>query len=381
MKNPMSLIYPFPRGWMFFSLLAVLSCFAFTGFYKIQNGPGINDSRKLQYYTVADFEKIPKIDVHFHYNTPDTRYLLYAKSLNFRLISPNVDTEIPIDKQLEITRDIKQKYPDLFAFWGTFSVDSFGRSDFAGATIDRIALCMKSGACGIKIWKNIGMSLLDKEGHYVMVDNPGFDKVFDYMEKQKIQLIAHLGEPKNCWLPVDQMTTANDKRYYQNHPQYHMFLHPEAPTYKDQINARNHLLQNHPGLEYIGAHLASEEWNVDELAKNFDTYPNLKADMAARISHLQYQSSKDREKVRNFLIKYQDRILYGTDYAVNEKDTAYKAVSEGMKRTWMDQWIYLATDSVLAFRDMPYTKMKGLQLPREVIDKIFCRNAEKFFKK
>jgi predicted TIM-barrel fold metal-dependent hydrolase len=103
--------------------------------------------------------------------------------------------------------------------------------------------------------------------------------------------------------------------------------------------------------------------------------------MAARISHLQYQSSKDREKVRNFLIKYQDRILYGTDYAVNEKDTAYKAVSEGMKRTWMDQWIYLATDSVLAFRDMPYTKMKGLQLPREVIDKIFCRNAEKFFKK
>ena len=225
------------------------------------------------------------------------------------------------------------------------------------------------------------MSLLDKDGKYAMVDNPKFILVFNYLEKQKIQLIAHLGEPKNCWLPLDRMTTANDKRYYSSHPQYHMYLHSEAPSYEDQISARNHLLQKHPSLAYIGAHLSSEEWSIEELAKSFDRYPELQADLAARVSHLQYQSGKDRESVRNFLIKYQDRILYGTDMSVNEKDTLYRTVSNGMKKYWINQWIYLATDSSMFFMETPDRKIKGLQLPKEVIDKIFCKNAERFFQK
>ena len=179
---------------------------------------------------------------------------------------------------------------------------------------------------------------------------------------------------------MDQMTTPNDKRYYRDHPQYHMFLHQESPSYEEQINARNNLLQKHRGLEFVGAHLASEEWSVEELSKSFDRYPQLKADLSARISHLEYQSSKDREKVRNFLIKYKDRILYGTDMSVNEKSTNYAAVCEGMKRTWLDHWIYLATDSSMVFKDMPDTKLKGLQLPKEVADKIFYKNAERYFK-
>ena len=260
------------------------------------------------FYATADFIKAPKIDVHFHYNTTDTRYLKFADSLNMRLVSPNVDTEIPIDEQLKITTAIKQQYPAKFAFFGTFSVDSFGKQGFIEKTIARIDLCMKSGASGIKIWKNIGMVLNDSAGHYVMVDDQVFEPVFSYLEKNKIPILAHLGEPKDCWLSEKDMTVDNDRRYYKNHPQYHMFLHPEAPSYEDQINARDNVLKKHPNLNFTGAHLASLEWSVDELAKRFDRFPNMKADLAARIVHLQYQSLTDRERVRNFLIKYQDRI-------------------------------------------------------------------------
>ena len=112
---------------------------------------------KPAYYTVADFEKVSKTDSHFHYNTRDVRYLKFADSLNFRLVSPNVDTEMPIDSQLQIASWIKRQFPDKFAFFGTFSVDSFGKVGFAEKTIARIDRCMKAGACGIKIWKNIGM--------------------------------------------------------------------------------------------------------------------------------------------------------------------------------------------------------------------------------
>jgi vacuolar-type H+-ATPase subunit B/Vma2 len=71
----------------------------------------ISCQNRDKYYTVADFNKVPKIDVHFHYNTPDIRYLKFADSLNFRLISPNVDTEMSIDEQLKITSSVKRQFP------------------------------------------------------------------------------------------------------------------------------------------------------------------------------------------------------------------------------------------------------------------------------
>ena len=69
----------------------------------------------------------------------------------------------------------------------------------------------------------------------------------------------------------------------------------------------------HPGLRFVGAHLGSLEYDVDRIAAFLDRFPNANVDLAARMSQVQYQSVRDREKVRNFFIKYQDRLLYGTD--------------------------------------------------------------------
>ena len=105
----------------------------------------------------------------------------------------------------------------------------------------------------------------------------------------------------------------------------------------------------------------------------------MKADLAARIGHLQYQSLTDRERVRNFLINYQDRILYGSDMTINEQDADFSQVSKGIRARWFEHWAYLATDSVFVIKDLGGQHVKGLQLPRNVVDKIFCRNAEQFF--
>ena len=111
------------------------------------------------FYSAADFGKVPKIDVHFHYNTSDVSYVKFADSLNFRFVSPNVDAGESIERQLQVSKDLKQQFPDKYAFLGTFSVDGFERPDFASKIILRIDSCLKVGASGIKIWKNIGMVL------------------------------------------------------------------------------------------------------------------------------------------------------------------------------------------------------------------------------
>ena len=174
------------------------------------------------------------------------------------------------------------------------------------------------GAIAVKVWKNIGMELKDNDNNFVMIDHPKFEPVFDFLVKNNIPLIGHLGEPKNCWLPVEKMTVQGDVNYFSTHPKYHMYLHPEYPSYEDQVNARDRMLEKHPGLQFIGAHLGSLEWSVDELAKRLDKFPDMAVDTASRISHLQYQAKTNWQKIHDFCIKYQDRIIYGTDIIINE---------------------------------------------------------------
>ena len=115
------------------------------------------------------------------------------------------------------------------------------------------------------------------------------------------------------------MTVNNDKEYFREHPQYHMFLHPELPSYEDQMAARDRMLAKNPHLKFMGAHLASLEWSVDRLAAFLDRYPNTVVDLAARMGQVQYQSNHDRGKVRRFFIRYQDRLLYGTDLSARPR--------------------------------------------------------------
>ena len=325
------------------------------------------------YYSANDFKSTPKTDAHFHYLTMDPQYMKFASSLNYRLLNPNWDGEYSIDEQLRISAAIRHIFPHDFAFFGTFSVDSFGTPGFAAATIERINDCIKAGASGIKIWKNIGMVLKDKTGRYVMIDDTAFAPVFEYLVKNRIPVMGHLGEPRDCWLPVNEMIDPGAVSYFKEHPQYYMYLHPEAPSYMAQINSRDSILEHYPDLDFIGAHLASLEWNLDEVAKRLDRYPNLKVDIAARMGPLLYQSGINREKVRNFMLKYQDRILYGTDFEVHDDPKLnIEEVKRNLEKGWLDQWIYFTTDSVL--------QVKGLKLPRDVIDKIYFKNAEKYFR-
>lgn len=328
---------------------------------------------QVNYYSVTDFQRVPKIDAHFHYLTLNDQYIRFAISQNFRLLDPIWEGEVPIDAQFKVACAIRKAYPDNFVFFAAFPTDSFNTDGFSQQTIDHIKELMNAGAKGIKVWKNIGMVLKDKNGKYVMIDNRAFDPIFTYLEQNKIPVMGHLGEPKDCWLPMNEMIDPGAVSYFKDNPQYYMFLHPDAPSYDDQINARDKILSKYPGLEFIGAHLASLEWSFDELAKRLDAFPELRVDIAARMGPILYQSGKDREKVRNFFIKYQDRILYGTDFEVHDAPgLSADTIEANLLKGWLSQWIYFTTDSTLG--------VKGLKLPRDVIDKIYFKNAGKYFR-
>jgi predicted TIM-barrel fold metal-dependent hydrolase len=155
-----------------------------------------------------------------------------------------------------------------------------------------------------------------------------------------------------------------------------MYLHPEYPSYEQHIAARDRMLAKHPDLTFVGAHLGSLEWSVDELATRLNKFPNMAVDMAARIPHFQVQSVTDWQKVHDFFIKYQDRLIYATDIAIDAKRTPDE-VQKRAHETWLRDWKYFTSDETMTVPSVENT-FKALKLPREVVNKIYRKNAEKW---
>ena len=337
------------------------------------------NSGNNSYYSLRDFSKVKKIDVHAHALTTHPDFVQQAKEDNFILISLN--TEVPdlppIDSQQYYILQLRHNFPNNIYYVSTFETATINQPGWSDRQLAWLKKSFDSGALGIKVWKNIGMTIKDKDSNFIMIDNPIFDPIFNYLEQNNIPVIGHLGEPKNCWLPVDQMTTNNDKSYFTAHPEYHMYLHPEYPSYDAIIQSRDHLLEKHPNLKFIGAHLGSLEWDVDEIAKRLDKFPNMSVEPAERMGQLQYQSIQNWQKVHDFFIKYQDRIMYGTDLEADESQNPAE-VKKHAHELWMRDWRYFITGDSL---QSPFVneKFKGLYLPRTVIDKIYYKNPEKWY--
>jgi len=362
-----------------YKFLFILTFCAFFGFSSGAQNRSTSGKTKSEFYTKEDFKNVEKFDAHVHLNIYDTTFISQARRDNLRLLTVNVNPAYypSVEEQENVALRMVKDFPDRLAYATTFTVENWGTKEWLPQTLSYLENSFKQGAIAVKIWKNIGMGLKDKNGKFVMIDDARFDQVLDMIEKNNITLLGHIGEPRNAWLPVDQMTVSNDKGYFTSHPEYHMFKHPENPSYEDQVNSRDNMLKKHPKLRFVGAHLGSLEWNVDELAKRLDQFPNMAVDMAARIVHLQSQSAQNWQKVRNFMIKYQDRLIYATDHGVDAKSDL-SSINKRLHDSRMRDWTYFATNDDMTSSSFSGS-FKGLQLPKPVIDKIYRINAQKWF--
>ena len=348
--------------------------------------PGCNGKKannidiNTKHYSMDDFKRVAKIDTHAHINTEGKTMIEEARANNFRLMVMAVDVVPeypPMPEQLRVRIKHHKEDPDVFAFSTAFTLEDWDDEDWSDKVITQLQKDFDNGALGVKVWKNIGMDARDKDGNLIMLDDPKFDPVFQFIKAQNKVLLSHAGEPKNCWLPLEEMTVKNDRDYFSQHPEYHMYLHPEFPSYEAQIEARDNMLRRNPGLKFIGAHLASLEWSVDKVAEFLNNFPNASVDLAERLSHVQYQSQRDYEKVRNFFINYQDRILYGTDFQQLD-DSNPEVLRKIMNERWLLDWKYLNTDEIFKVPELE-EPIKGLALPKIVVDKIYRLNAERIF--
>jgi predicted TIM-barrel fold metal-dependent hydrolase len=318
--------------------------------------------------TVAELRAIPKIDVHSHYEHDDTALVPTLESWNLRSVLVNVFSDGRLTEKGENMHALEAAHPGRFFLITTFDPFPIDDPDFAAKTIARLDGEIARGARGVKVWKNIGMEVKDSTGEYVQIDDPRFQPIWDHLVERKIPVLAHIAEPRAAWLPLD----TNDPHYgyYSTHPQYHAYAHPELPRWETIIAARDRWVARNPRLVIVAAHLASLERSVDEVAKRLDAYPNLYVETAARFNDLAMQPSG---KVRDFMVRYQDRVMYGTDFG--ESDFSRERLDNG----YLQHWSYLAgADSVDFGRPSAWhARVPGLALPPPVLEKIGHLNAER----
>jgi predicted TIM-barrel fold metal-dependent hydrolase len=330
-------------------------------------------------YSESDFSRVEKIDAHVHLHGRLPKFMGRAQADGFRVLTINVNysTFPPLPRQRADALALKQKHPDRVAFAATFDASGSKQPGWLTRVKNQLEEDLARGAVGVKVWKDIGMQQRDPDGRAVMVDDARFTPIFRLLEQRGVVVLGHQGEPRNAWLRVDQMTTRGDRRYFTQHPEYHMFAHAEWPVYEEQLAARDRLLARHPQMKFIALHLASLEWSVDRIGDFLIRHPNASIDLAARSVHLKLQASSDHERVREFFIRFQDRIVYATDLTrlPEQSDAAF---ADEAHQVWLDDWRFLAGGGELRSDefDAPF---RGLALPRDVLDKIYHENARRLF--
>jgi predicted TIM-barrel fold metal-dependent hydrolase len=252
----------------------------------------------------------------------------------------------------------------------TFSPYDFEKPGFSERAIRQLNQDFTEGAVAVKIYKTIGMEIKTKAGKYLMPDDPAFEPVYEDIMAHHRTIVAHLAEPDSCWAPPNPASP--DYEYYKQHPEEYAYAHPEWPSKAAILAARDHVLAQHPKLRLVGAHLGSMEADVNEIAQRFDRYPNFAVDTAARVPYFILQP---RQKVRDFLIKYQDRILYATDLVVMPQDNTEKALQEWTS-TYERDWKFFATDQTVEYKGH---QAQGLRLPEPVLRKLYRDNAIRWF--
>jgi len=324
-----------------------------------------------------------RIDAHIHLSGDDAQAVALLRELDVKVININV-AHLAKGQWREqyglLYRELSTKYPQQYADVTSFDLpdaDDFAHPDrYAQAVIAKLEEDFAAGVVGCKVWKNVGMELLNPAGELVLVDDMIFEPIFRYLEDHGRTLLMHIGEPLACWQPLDLLSP--HQAYYTALPEWHMFGRKEMHSHQALVDSQSRLMARHTKLRCVGAHMGSEEYDVDAVAARMDRFPNFAVDTSARMEDLALQ---DPAKVRAFLIKYADRVLFGTDVVIRTQTShmspqEHAATIQRLRDRYAREFGYFDTDGTL---DVVGQTRRGVNLPASVQTKIYTDNAVRWY--
>ena len=233
-----------------------------------------------------------------------------------------------------------------------------------------------AGARGLKVWKTLGLHARDSRGRLVAVDDERLDPLWTAAGELGVPVTIHIADPVAFFEPLD----ATNERWEElrERPDWHVWptrppsAGPEAegfPPFDELIDGLETIVARHPATRFIGAHVGCAAEDLGRVAAILERCPNFHVDIAARLAEL----GRQPHTARAFLVRWADRVLFGTDAA---PDPRVMAVHRRFLETWDESFDYDAEGPPSQGR----WQIHGVGLPDEVLRKIYADNARRLIR-
>ena len=367
-----------------FSFLIIIIIFSGISYFVIDKVQTKNNLMDIEEYSPISTlvvpqnpskkSKYPFVDVHSHHwdmpiadlsglvNEMDSLnmgYMINLSGSGFATFSGNQTLmDLNLSKSLE---NVKENYPNRFGIFVNLDLNKIDNDDFAKSSVEILENGVKEGAIGLKIYKNLGLNLKDSKGVRVSVDDKRLSPIWEACGNLKIPVLIHSGEPSPFFDPIDKY---NERWLHARQKPRSFRPSDRYPSFETVMQEQFNMFKNHPNTIFINAHMGWMANDLDKLEDHLDKLPNVYTEIGAVIGEL----GRQPRRARKFFIDYQDRIMFGKDtYKKSEFDVYFRVLE-----TSDEYFDYYRKRHGL-------WKMYGLNLPDEVLKKLYYKNALKLF--
>ncbi len=293
---------------------------------------------------------VPRIDVHTHVHQGPTVGAFFEAATLYGV--ERVVSMTPLDE----VAALRAQWPDRLAFiaiprWREMACTA----DFQRQWLADLAAFRALGARWMKFWMAPPM----RGQHGVTLRDAFFEPLIRSGLDLGLHFMVHIGDPDEWFAPGARYADA--AKFGTKRAQY-----PQLEWLLDTVAPRH----------VVAAHLGGSPEDPAFLQELLDRHPNLLLDSSAT-KWVVRAIARHPAAMREFLLRNQDRVLFGSDVVVGEKfDFEHYA-----SRYWVHRQLWeTAYDGESPIEDPdagPVPRLRGLNLPGDVLARLYRANAER----
>lgn len=317
--------------------------------------PGQLNSTLVVRSTPVERFLFPAVDTHTHAyaETPEAiaRWVTLMDKVGMR------QAFILTDESGTAFRDLVAKYstahPGRFVMFAGFEKNGVEAPDYGERLRRELRADVAAGARGLGELTDKGQGFVRVKDTPYFIDDPRFDPLWDEAGLLGLPVFVHIAEPAAFYEKPD---AHNDLRRSAN---WSLF-EKGTPGFAEMLLKFERVLDRHPHTRFVAVHAFNLANNLAAVGRLLDRHPNVDVDFAARMWELGRQPAS----ARRFFLKYQTRILFGTD--MDPELPMYLAHVRQLETD--DEWFWSS--------DSEWWRSYGMALPAAVLDRVYRKNAE-----
>ncbi len=304
--------------------------------------------------------RFPAIDIHTHPAMEGIRTRQDVEAWLRIMDQVGVETSVvftgAIGAEFDRAVELFKPYGARFQLYCSLDSSNIGAPGYAERAAAELERCYRKGARGVGELTDKGSGMQhDKlpRGERMHPDDPRLDAFWEKCAQLKLPVNIHVADHPSCWKPLGPLQERTPDFQHFN------LYGKDVSSYEELIAMRDHMLAKHPRTTFIACHLGNQGNDLAALAKDLDRYPNFFVDISAR----DYEVGREPRTALQFLTRYKDRVLFGTDM--------------GMKKEMYQAWWRLLESGDEFIPGRQWWRYYGLELPAPVLESLYRGNARR----